>query len=170
MSLRTLAQKGTAEEFRTAYSGPATGELLMQALINRDPGARAGISHVLLDDGVDASIIEYGQNALSVLIGTHAHVGPRDGELFARLVADGADVNFRERRGELIIHLVAKARADDEQMRAPMYAALFGAGDLDLTKPVNVHKPEPTMRDWLERFVARRPERHRILAEYLAEA
>ncbi|WP_295627444.1 hypothetical protein [uncultured Corynebacterium sp.] len=161
------AKRGTFEEFRDVYDGEASGALLMNALTNRDADARADIAGLLLDDGADASVVEYGQNALSVLIGAHRYVGPRDGELFARLVAGGADVNYRERRGQLVVHLVAMSRVETEDMRAPMYAALFGHPDLDLSKLVNVRREEPTMLDWLKAYAAQRPEKHRILAGYL---
>lgn len=161
------AKRGTFEEFRDVYDGVASGALLMNALTNRDADARADIAGLLLDDGADASVVEYGQNALSVLIGAHRYVGARDGELFARLVVGGANVNYRERRGQLVIHLVAAARVESEDMRAPMYAALFGHPDLDLSKPVNPRHEEPTMLEWLEAFAAQRPDRHRILAGYV---
>lgn len=115
-------------------------------------------------------MVAYGQNALSVLIGAHDHVGPRDGGLFVRLVDADSDVNYRERRGELVIHLVAKARVEDESMRAAMWAALFGQPGLDLSRPVNARRDDgPTMLEWLEKLAARRPEPHAVLAGYLAE-
>ncbi|MFC3848770.1 hypothetical protein ACFORJ_01110 [Corynebacterium hansenii] len=166
-----LAARGSFEEFRTAFDGDGgdVTELLMDALTNRDGDARADIAGFLLDRGADASVVAYGQNALSVLIGAHEWVGPRDGGLFARLVDAGADVNYRERRGKLVIHLVAKARVEDESMRAPMWAALFGQPRLDLSKPVNARRGDgPTMLEWSEKFAARRPERHAVLEGYLA--
>lgn len=164
---RTDARTETRGDAATDAGTKARGELLHEALLNRDAFARAEIALLLLADGAPATTTREGQSALSLLLGAHRRVGDRDGEVFASLVDAGADVNFRERRGELVAHLVAKARVNSEEQRRPMYEALFGSPDLDLSLPVNLHNPGITMLRWLRGTVERAPHRHVILAEYL---
>lgn len=163
------AQAGTYEEFAQEFdagSGNAT-EVLFAGLTNPDAQARAHICHHLLDAGADAAAVEYKQNTLTVLLGGHDHLGAGDGELVKRLVDGGADVNFRERRGELPLRLAITIRAQSDEDRRPVYEALFGSPDLDLDLPSNVHNPVNSIGTWLRMNVDNRPGKLDVLDEFL---
>ena len=96
-----VAQNGTYEEFLEVYD-PETSdvtEMLCAGLINRDPEAREKISNDMLDRGADATVVDYGQNTLTLLL-SHDDLGDGDAALVQRLVEAGADVNFRESHGD----------------------------------------------------------------------
>ena len=99
---------------------------LLDALTDRDADARADRALALLDAGANAAATSSGQNALSILLGAHDELGPRDGEVFARLVEAGANVNYRERRGDLIMKLIVCNSAEEEDKRE-LYDAMFSS-------------------------------------------
>ncbi|PAT08572.1 hypothetical protein [Corynebacterium hadale] len=163
-----VAKKGTYEEFCEVFD-PAKNDvtdMLFGALTNGDPEARAKICNDMLDRGADASREEYGQNALTILLGRHRHLGAGDGALVKRLVQGGADVNFRERRGDVPIKLVVSNSSDDEERRE-VYEALFGVEELDLSLPSNVRNPKNTVGGWLRMNVDGRPGKLDVLDEFL---
>lgn len=168
-SLRQLAATGDAESFAAAYTGSADADLLFAALTNRDPDARAAIAGQLIADGADAAAVQEGQSTLSVLLGAHQRLGAGDGELAQRLVDAGADVNFREWRGELVLHLAAKTRAADDEDRRSLYQAFFSSPQLDLSLPVN-ESQDKTIGQWLHGTCERVPDKRQVLAEFLAAA
>lgn len=163
------AQTGSYEEFCEAYN-PDTDdatEMLMAGLSNRDPQARAQICSDMLDKGADATATEEGQNTLSILLGGHDYLGEGDGELVKRLVDGGADVNYRERRGALPLRLAIVIRTDDDEQRRPVYEALFGSENLDLSLPSNKNNPVNTIGKWLRMNVDARPGKLDVLDEFL---
>ncbi|MGW9825522.1 hypothetical protein ACUXNS_000506 [Brevibacterium pityocampae] len=162
------AKKGDLAAFSAEYDGNATSELLFEAVGNRDAEARWEISRRLLDDGADASPVAYGQSMLSILLGAHRRLGAHDGELAQRLVNAGASVNYRERRGQLVIHLAALTRADADEDRRQLYEAFFSSSKLDLSLPVNPNNPDATIRQWLDGLVEQVPDKREVLAEFLA--
>lgn len=164
-----VAKRGTYEEFCEVFD-PAKNDvtdMLFGALTNGDPEARAKICNDMLDRGADASREEYGQNALTILLGRHRYIGAGDGALVQRLIQGGADVNFRERRGDVPIELAVSNSADDEERRE-VYEALFGAEELDLSLPSNVRNPVNTIGGWLRMNVDGRPGKLDVLDEFLA--
>lgn len=163
-----VAKRGTYEEFCEVFD-PAKNDvtdMLFGALTNGDPEARAKICNDMLDRGADASREEYGQNALTILLGRHRYIGAGDGALVQRLIQGGADVNFRERRGDVPIELAVSNSADDEERRE-VYEALFGAEELDLSLPSNVRNPVNTIGGWLRMNVDGRPGKLDVLDEFL---
>jgi len=161
------AKDGDLSAFSAEYDGNATSELLVEALGNRDAEARWEISRRLLDDGADASPVASGQSTLSILLGAHRRLGEHDGELAQRLVDAGASVNYRGRRGRLVIHLAALTRADADEDRRQLYAAFFSSPKLDLSLPVNPTIPDVTIRQWLDGLVERAPDKREVLAVFL---
>ncbi|MEO8527728.1 MAG: hypothetical protein ABI435_01485 [Pseudolysinimonas sp.] len=108
---KLLASRATLEEFLAAYDptmipfktyvGGAT--VLFGAVANPDPQARIDIANRLLDDGADPSIVTTDRNdrvnVLHVLWSrAHERDIPREGELVARLIDGGADINIRSPR------------------------------------------------------------------------
>ena len=163
-----VAKRGTYEEFCEVFD-PAKNDvtdMLFGALTNGDPEVRAKICNDMLDRGADASREEYGQNALTILLGRHRYIGAGDGALVQRLIQGGADVNFRERRGDVPIKLAVSNSADDEERRE-VYEALFGAEELDLSLPSNVRNPVNTIGGWLRMNVDGRPGKLDVLDEFL---
>lgn len=164
-----VAKKGSYEEFCEVFD-PAKNDvtdMLFAALTNGDPEARAKISNDMLDRGADASREEYGQNALTILLGRHRDLGEGDAALVQRLIDGGADVNFRNRSGDVPIKLAIDMGTDDAQRR-PIYEALFGAEELDLSKPSSVRNPKNTIGGWLRMCVDANPEGLAVLDEFLS--
>lgn len=164
-----VAKTGTYEEFCEVFDAEENDvtDMLFAALTNDDPEARANICNDMLDRGADAARAEYGQNALTILLGRHRHLGAGDGTLVKRLVQGGADVNFRERRGDVPVQMAIKIRVDDDEQRRELYEALFGAEELDLSAPSNVHNPVNTIGGWLRMNVDGRPGKLDVLDEFL---
>ena len=164
-----VAKKGSYEEFCEVFDEEANDvtDMLFAALTNGDPEARAKICNDMLDRGADASREEYGQNALTILLGRHRHLGAGDGALVQRLIDGGADVNFRNRSGDVPIKLAIDMGLDDAQRR-PIYEALFGTGELDLSEPSSVRNPKNTIGGWLRMCVDANPEGLAVLDEFLA--
>ena len=163
-----VAQNGTYEEFLEVYDPEANDatEMLCAGLINRDPEAREKISNDMLDRGADATVVDYGQNTLTLLL-SHDDLGDGDPALVQRLVEAGADVNYRERRGSLVLQLAIEIRVDDDEQRRPLYQALFGAEELDLDLPSNAHEPVMSIGEWLRMNADDRPEKLYVLDEFL---
>ena len=164
-----VAKKGSYEEFCEVFD-PAKNDvtdMLFAALTNGDPEARAKISNDMLDRGADASREEYGQNALTILLGRHRDLGEGDAALVQRLIDGSADVNFRNRSGDVPIKLAIDMGTDDAQRR-PIYEALFGTGALDLSEPSSVRNPKNTIGGWLRMCVDANPEGLAVLDEFLA--
>ncbi len=164
-----VAKKGSYEEFCEVFDEEANDvtDMLFAALTNGDPEARAKICNDMLDRGADASREEYGQNALTILLGRHRHLGAGDGALVQRLIDGGADVNFRNRSGDLPLRLAITVRAADDEQRREVYEALFGADELDLSLPSNVRNPVNTIGGWLRMNVDGRPGKLDVLDEFL---
>ena len=164
-----VAKKGTFDEFREVFNAEEhdATSMLMAALTNRDPEARASICNYTLDKGADAGIKDEDQNTLTVLLGRHRHLGEGDGDLVMRLVDGGADVNFRARLGYLPLRLAVEIRADDDEKRRPVYEALFGAETLDLELPSDKGEQEETLAQWLRRIVDDQPDKFNVLDEFL---
>ena len=163
------AQEGTYEEFLEVFDPDADDatDMLFAGLTNKNPDTRAAICNDMLDRGGDASFVEDSQNALTVLLGSHRHLGSGDAALAQRLVDGGADVNYRERRGSLVAQLAVEIRVDDDEQRRPLYEALFGSGELDLDLPYNVHDPVMSIGEWMRMNTDHRLEKHYVLDEFL---
>lgn len=162
-----VARNGTYEEFLEVYDPEANDatDMLSAGLINRDTEARAKISNDMLDRGADATVVDHGQNALTLLL-SHDDLGDGDAALVRRLVDAGADVNFRERRGDVPIKLAVKIGAENDEQRRPIYEALFGK-DVDLDKPSSVRNPKNKIGEWLRMCVDHQPEKLKVLDEFL---
>lgn len=163
------AKKGTYEEFLEVFDPEVNDptDMLFNGFTNKDPETRAAICNDMLDRGADASRVEYGQNALTVLLGRHRHLGSGDAALAQRLVDGGADVNYRERRGSLVLQLAIEIRVDDDEQRRPLYQALFEKDELDLDLPYNAHNPSNSIGEWLRMNTDHRPEKLYVLDEFL---
>ena len=164
-----VAKKGSYEEFCEVFDAEANDatDMLFGALTNGDPEARASICNAMLDRGADASREEYGQNALTILLGRHRDLGDGDAALVQRLIDGGADVNFRTRSGDLPIRLAITVRVADDEQRREVYEALFGTGELDLSLPSSVRNPVNTVGGWLRMNVDGRPGKLDVLDEFL---
>ena len=162
-----VAKKGSYEEFCEVFD-PAKNDvtdMLFAALTNGDPEARAKICNDMLDRGADAARVDTGQNALT-LVCSHEELGAGDAALVQRLIDGGADVNFRNRSGDVPIKLAIDMGTDDAQRR-PIYEALFGTGVLDLSEPSSVRNPKNTIGGWLRMCVDANPEGLAVLDEFL---
>lgn len=75
-----IAQNGTYEEFLEVYDpdGNDATEMLLAGLINRDPEAREKISNDMLDRGADPTVVDYGNNTVSLLLSNDEY-GERGG-------------------------------------------------------------------------------------------
>lgn len=162
-----VARNGSYEEFCEVFDeeGNDVTDMLFGALVNRDPEARAKISNDMLDRGADAARVDTGQNALTLVL-SHDDLGPGDAALVQRLIDGGADVNFRNRSGDVPIKLAIDMGMDDAQRR-PIYEALFGTGVLDLSEPSSVRNPKNTIGGWLRMCVDANPEGLAVLDEFL---
>lgn len=161
-----VAQNGTYEEFLEVYDPEAhdATEMLLRGLINRDPEAREKISNDMLDRGADATVVDYGQNTLTLLL-SHDRLADSDPALAQRLIDGGADVDFRNSGGDVPIRLAIRIRVDDEQRR-PLYEALFAA-NVDLDEPSSVRNPKNRIGEWLRMCVDHQPEGLKALDEFL---
>ena len=161
-----VAQNCTYEEFLEVYDPEAhdATEMLLRGLINRDPEAREKISNDMLDRGADATVVDYGQNTLTLLL-SHDRLAEGDPALAQRLIDGGADVDFRNSGGDVPIRLAIRIRVDDEQRR-PLYEALFAA-NVDLDEPSSVRNPINTIGKWLRMNVDGRPGKLDVLDEFL---
>jgi len=148
-----VAQNGTYEEFLEVYDPEANDatEMLCAGLINRDPEARAQISNDMLDRGADATVVDYGQNTLTLLL-SHDDLG--------------ADVNFRETHGDTPIKLAVKIGAESDEQRRHIYEALFSK-DVDLDGPSSVRNPKNKIGEWLRMCGDHQPEGLKVLDEFL---
>ena len=163
------AQNGTYEEFLEVYD-PETNdatEMLCAGLINRDPEAREKISNDMLDRGADATVVDYGQNTLTLLL-SHDRLADSDPALAQRLIDGGADVDFRNSGGDVPIRLAIRVRVDDDEQRRPLYEALFAA-NVDLDEPSSVRNPINTIGKWLRMNVDGRPGKLDVLDEFLKD-
>ena len=163
-----VAGNGTYEEFCEAFDAEENDvtDMLFAALTNGDPEARAKISNDMLGRGADAARVDTGQNALT-LVCSHEALGAGDAALVQRLIDGGADVNFRNRSGDVPIKLAIDMGMDDAQRR-PVYEALFGAEELDLSLPSSVRNPKNTIGGWLRMCVDANPEGLAVLDEFLS--
>lgn len=163
-----VAGNGTYEEFCEVFDAEENDvtDMLFGALVNRDPEARAKISNDMLDRGADASHEEYGQNALTLVL-SHDDLGAGDATLVQRLIDGGADVNFRNRSGDLPLRSAITVRAPDDEQRREVYEALFGVEELDLSLPSSVRNPVNTIGGWLRMNVDGRPGKLDVLDEFL---
>ena len=161
-----VAQNGTYEEFLEVYDPEAhdATEMVLRGLINRDPEAREKISNDMLDRGADATVVDYGQNTLTLLL-SHDRLAEGDPALAQRLIDGDADVDFRNSGGDVPIRLAIRIRVDDEQRR-PLYEALFAA-NVDLDEPSSVRNPINTIGKWLRMNVDGRPGKLDVLDEFL---
>ena len=163
-----VAGNGTYEEFCEVFDAEENDvtDILFAALTNGDPEARAKISNDMLGGGADAARVDTGQNALT-LVCSHEELGAGDAALVQRLIDGGADVNFRNRSGDVPIKLAIDMGMDDAQRR-PVYEALFGAEELDLSLPSSVRNPKNTIGGWLRMCVDANPEGLAVLDEFLS--
>ena len=162
-----VAQNCTYEEFLEVYDPEAhdATEMLLRGLINRDPEAREKISNGMLDCGADATVVDYGQNTLTLLL-SHDRLAEGDPALAQRLIDGGADVDFRNSGGDVPIRLAIRVVADDDEQRRPLYEALFAA-NVDLDEPASVRNPINTIGKWLRMNVDGRPGKLDVLDEFL---
>jgi len=162
-----VAQNCTYEEFLEVYDPEAhdATEMLLRGLINRDPEAREKISNGMLDCGADATVVDYGQNTLTLLL-SHDRLADSDPALAQRLIDGGADVDFRNSGGDVPIRLAIRIRVDDDEQRRPLYEALFAA-NVDLDEPSSVRNPINTIGKWLRMNVDGRPGKLDVLDEFL---
>ena len=163
-----VAGNGTYEEFCEVFDAEENDvtDMLFAALTNGDPEARAKISNDMLGGGADAARVDTGQNTLA-LVCSHEELGAGDAALVQRLIDGGADVNFRNRSGDVPIKLAIDMGMDDAQRR-PVYEALFGAEELDLSLPSSVRNPKNTIGGWLRMCVDANPEGLAVLDEFLS--
>ena len=134
------ADSGSYEDFArvyrpgvdTDYRGAGARTLLFYALQNRDIDARIAIANLLLDDGVDASVVSGNLNVLHVFFGNGPHDPDREAPLLNRMIDAGADINQVSKKwGPPLITLVEHEwRSAD-----PFQEALFSRPDLDLSAP-----------------------------------
>ncbi|MGV0371972.1 hypothetical protein ACUY2A_01040 [Corynebacterium pilbarense] len=164
-----VAKNGTYEEFLEVYDPEANDatEMLCAGLINRDPEAREKISNDMLDRGADATVVDYGQNTLTLLL-SHDRLADSDPALAQRLIDGGADVDFRNSGGDVPIRLAIRVRVDDDEQRRPLYEALFAA-NVDLDEPSSVRNPINTIGKWLRMNVDGRPGKLDVLDEFLKD-
>ena len=164
-----VARNGSYEEFCEVFDADNNDvtDMLLGGLINRDADSRFRISSDMLDKGADPCAVEEGQNTLSLLLGGHDRLSEGDCELVKRLVDGGANVNFRNGRGDLVLRLAIVIRADDDEVRRPVYEALFGSADLDLELPNSERNPVNTVGKWLRMNVDGRPGKLDVLGEFL---
>ena len=162
-----VAQNGTYEEFQEVYDPEAhdATEMLCAGLINRDSEAREKISNDMLDRGADATVVDYGQNTLTLLL-SHDRLADGDPALAQRLIDGGADVDFRNSGGDVPIRLAIRVRVDDDEQRRPLYEALFGK-DVDLDEPTNLRTRKNSIGKWLRMNVVGRPGKLDVLDEFL---
>ena len=161
------AKKGTYEEFLEVFDPEVNDptDMLFNGLTNKDPATRAAICNDMLDRGADATVVDYGQNTLTLLL-SHDELGDGDPALVQRLVDAGADVNFRESHGDTPIKLAVKIGAESDEQRRPIYEALFSK-DVDLDEPSSVRNPKNKIGEWLRMCVDHQPEGLKVLDEFL---
>ena len=161
------AKKGTYEEFLEVFDPEVNDptDMLFNGLTNKDPATRAAICNDMLDRGADATVVDYGQNTLTLLL-SHDELGDGDPALVQRLVDTGADVNFRESHGDTPIKLAVKSGAESDEQRRPIYEALFSK-DVDLDEPSSVRNPKNKIGEWLRMCVDHQPEGLKALDEFL---
>ena len=140
-------------------------EMLLAGLINRDPDARARIGNDMLDRDADPTVVDHGQNTLTLLL-SHDDLGEGDAALVQRLVDGGADVDYRESRGDVPIKLAVKIGAESNKQRRPIYEALFGK-NVDLDEPSSVRNPKNTIGQWLRMCVDHQTEDLKVMDEFL---
>lgn len=164
-----VARNGSYEEFCEVFDAENNDvtDMLLGGLINRDADARFRISSDMLDKGADPCAVEEGQNTLSLLLGGHDHLSEGDCELVKRLVDGGADVNFRNGQGALVLRLAVEIDAEDDEDRRPVYEALFGVDELDLELPSSKRNPVNTVGKWLRMCVDAASGKHDVLDEFL---
>ena len=103
-SLFDLATTGTAAEFKASFSDEDDAtDLLIPALTNAKPAERVMIAKFLLDQGADVNGDESGRSPLHVLFAQAKHSFKQKAPLVQRMLEAGADINQRERRGDLPI-------------------------------------------------------------------
>ena len=161
------AKKGNYEEFLEVFDPEVNDptDMLFNGLTNKDPKTRAAICNDMLDRGADATVVDYGQNTLTLLL-SHDELGDGDPALVQRLVDAGADVNFRESHGDTPIKLAVKIGAESDEQRRPIYEALFSK-DVDLDEPSSVRNPKNKIGEWLRMCVDHQPEGLKVLDEFL---
>ena len=161
------AKKGNYEEFLEVFDPEVNDptDMLFNGLTNKDPETRAAICNDMLDRGADATVVDYGQNTLTLLL-SHDELGDGDPALVQRLVDTGADVNFRESHGDTPIKLAVKSGAESDEQRRPIYEALFSK-DVDLDEPSSVRNPKNKIGEWLRMCVDHQPEGLKALDEFL---
>ena len=130
-----------------------------------DPEAREKISNDMLDRGADATVVDHGQNTLTLLL-SHDRLADSDPALAQRLIDGGADVDFRNSGGDVPIRLAIRVRVDDDEQRRPLYEVLFAA-NVDLDEPSSVRNPKNEIGKWLRLNVDHQPERLKVLDEFL---
>lgn len=140
-------------------------EMLLAGMIKRDPDARARIGNDMLDRDADPTVVDHGQNTLTLLL-SHDDLGEGDAALVQRLVDGGADVDFRESRGDVPIKLAVKIGAESNEQRRPIYEALFGK-NVDLDEPSSVRNPKNTIGQWLRMCVDHQTEDLKVMDEFL---
>ena len=143
-----------------------TGDLFA-ALADPDPHARTQKALAALDAGADVHAEHAHETPLSMLLAGHRHLEDGDFDVFRRLVEAGADVNYRNRDGHLILRLLTGLRAESDEARRPFYEVLFGTGRLDLSLPSNENNPINTLKEWLQMNIEKRPGKLDVLAEFL---
>jgi len=139
--LRSLAKRGTVEEFRTLYRpadatdsdlGPG---LLFDALAQKVPANRPIIAGMLLDDGADAGWEQPGGvTTLHVLLGQNKHDFAAETPLLRRLLDAGADLNRVSSRHGTPLETIGKVFKFSEPEIAPFLDEIFDRDDLDLIK------------------------------------
>lgn len=105
-SLFLLAGSGTAADFRAAFTATDDAtDLLIPALTNPNAAERAKIAMFLLDQGADVNGDSEGRSPMHVLFAQQKHSFKQEAPLVERMLEAGADINQRERRGDLpILH------------------------------------------------------------------
>ena len=148
-SLCLLAGSGTAAEFRAAFTATDDAtDLLIPALTTPTAAERAKIAMFLLDQGADVNGDSEGRSPMHVLFAQQKHSFKQEAPLVQRMLEAGADINQRERRGDLpILQLVGNSSVRDD-LAALLYEVLLDWPGLDLSLPVSPSRPDGrTARD-----------------------
>jgi ankyrin repeat protein len=142
-SLGVTALTQSAADFRAVFSPELANSLdtlgtpvLAQALANTSPDARYEIANLLLDHGARADFAagEDEEPPLRILLGAARHDIEQTTALVRRLIAAGANVNSRSRRGDGILDSLMLMGSDETEL-LPLYDLVFQQGLSGLETP-----------------------------------
>lgn len=131
------------------YRARGRGEPLLRSISNPSPVDRVGIASFLLDQGMDASVVESGDrtNALHVLLGVRSHDFKLEAPLLERILDGGADINLRSPRFGRPLEMLCRLPVGDADAE-PFYEVFFSRPDIRLDLLVR-REPPFSQRDIL---------------------